>query len=85
VLGPLAADEEAAARLRDTVRVFLETKRSYLETAARLHLHKNTVHYRVRKAEEMRGRPLDDDRVGVEVALLACDRLGSAVLIVPAL
>lgn len=80
VLGPLAGENDAAGRLRDTVRVFLQTKGSFTETAARMHLHKNTVHYRVRKAEELRGRPLDDDRIGVEVALLACRRLGATVL-----
>ncbi|WP_320668760.1 PucR family transcriptional regulator [Patulibacter defluvii] len=80
MLGGLVGPEEPAARLRETVRVFLGTNGSYTETAARLHLHKNTVLYRVRKAEELRGRPLDEDRIGLEVALLACDRLGAAVL-----
>jgi DNA-binding PucR family transcriptional regulator len=80
VLGRLAADDDASARLRETSRVFLETNGSFTETAARLHLHKNTVLYRVRKAEELRGRPLSEDRIAVEVALLACAQLGSAVL-----
>jgi PucR C-terminal helix-turn-helix domain/GGDEF-like domain len=80
VLGPLAGENDAAGRLRETVRVFLQTKGSFTETAARMHLHRNTVHYRVRKAEELRGRPLDDDRLEVEVALLACRRLGATVL-----
>lgn len=80
VLGPLGGENDTAARLRETVRVFIETNGSFTETAARMHLHKNTVHYRVRKAEELRGRPLDDDRVGVQVALLACLRLGATVL-----
>ncbi|MDT7644868.1 MAG: hypothetical protein QOC75_1868, partial [Pseudonocardiales bacterium] len=43
-------------------------------------LHKNTVHYRVRKAEEIRGRPLTDGRLDVEVALVACQQLGHRVL-----
>jgi DNA-binding PucR family transcriptional regulator len=81
VLGGLAADEDGAARLRQTLRVFLETSGSYTETAARLHVHKSTVHYRIRKAEESRGRSLDQDRIGVEVALLACETLGSRVLV----
>lgn len=76
ILGGLADDTEAAARLRDTVRVFLETGGSFTEAAARLHMHKNTVHYRVRKAEEVRGRPLTDGRLDVEIALLATDLLG---------
>jgi hypothetical protein len=79
-LGALATDDEQHARLRTTVRVFLETGRSYTATAERLTMHKNTVHYRINKAEEIRGRPLGADRLGVEVALLACEQLGPGVL-----
>jgi hypothetical protein len=79
-LGELARDDEAIARLRETVRVFLETGGSFTDAAARLHLHKNTVHYRVRKAEEIRGKPFHDDRLDVEVALMACQLLGKRVL-----
>ncbi|GAA5160096.1 helix-turn-helix domain-containing protein [Pseudonocardia eucalypti] len=79
-LGALARDDEATERLRETVRIFLETGGSFTDAAARLHLHKNTVHYRVRKAEEIRGRPLSEGRLDVEVALVACRQLGSRVL-----
>jgi DNA-binding PucR family transcriptional regulator len=75
VLGGLAATDDTTARLRETVRVFLEANGSFTEAAARLHLHKNTVHYRIRKAEEARGRPLGADRLDVEVALVVCDLL----------
>lgn len=75
VLGGLADETDTARRLRETVQVFLQTGGSFTEAAARLHLHKNTVHYRVRKAEELRGRPLADGRLDIEVALLACDLL----------
>lgn len=81
-LGELARDDEGMARLRETVRIFLETNGSFTDAAARLHLHKNTVHYRVRKAEEIRGRPLGDGRLDVEVALVACQQLGHRVLLV---
>ncbi|MGP8001102.1 MAG: helix-turn-helix domain-containing protein [Streptosporangiaceae bacterium] len=66
------------------VRVFLDCDGSYVQAAARLHpctttlhLHKNTVHYRVRKAEEPRGRP---GHVGValRVTALLWRRLPSA-------
>ncbi|HEX4252514.1 MAG TPA: helix-turn-helix domain-containing protein [Pseudonocardia sp.] len=80
-LGELARDDEGMARLRETVRIFLETGGSFTDAAARLHLHKNTVHYRVRKAEEIRGRPLGDGRLDVEVALVACQQLGHRVLL----
>lgn len=80
-LGPLAADDENAARLRETLLTFLAEKGSYLATAERVHLHKNTVKYRVDKAIEMRGKALDDDRFNLELALLACRWLGRVVLI----
>lgn len=79
-LGDLARDDESMARLRDTVRVFLQCGGSYTDAAARLHLHKNTVHYRVRKAEEVLPAPLADNRLDVEVALLVCDQLGRRVI-----
>lgn len=79
-LGELARDDEGMARLRETVRVFLETSGSFSEAAKRLHVHRNTVHYRIKRAEEVRGRPITEDRVYVEVALLTCERLGSTVL-----
>jgi sugar diacid utilization regulator len=79
-LGGLAADEESAARLRETLLVFLSEGGSYLSTAERIHVHKNTVKYRVDKAVEVRGRPLDDDRFNLELALHACRWLGPAVL-----
>ncbi len=82
-LGELAGDDEAMARLRETVRVFLQCGGSYTDAAARLHLHKNTVHYRIRKAEEALKRPLAEVRLDVEVALLACDQLGAGMLTRP--
>jgi PucR C-terminal helix-turn-helix domain/GGDEF-like domain len=79
-LGPLAAEDDQSARLRETLHVFLSTGGSYQETAERLSLHKNTVFYRVRKAQEIRGRKVSDERFVVELALLACHWLGPAVL-----
>lgn len=79
-LGALAIDDDQHARLRLTLRVFLSTGGSYTSTADRLHMHKNTIHYRVNKAEEMRGRSIHEDRLDVELALLACESLGPAVL-----
>jgi hypothetical protein len=79
-LGPLAADEENAERLRETLRVFLETGSSYTASAEILNLHKNSVQYRVQKAEQLRGRSLRVDRPDVEFALRACHLLGASVL-----
>ena len=80
-LGGLAGDTDSIARLRDTLLVFLEERHSYVATAARLHLHKNTVRYRVERALQLRGRPLEDDRLDLELALHACARLGNHVLV----
>jgi hypothetical protein len=79
-LGGLAVDTEAAARLRETLLVFLTERGSYLAASERLHLHKNTVKYRVERAIEERGRPLDDERFELECALVASRWLGASVL-----
>ena len=79
-LGGLAADDEHHARLRDTLLVFLQTGGSYKTTAERLMVHKNTVQYRIRKAEESLGRPVGENRHDVELALKASHWLGSSVL-----
>jgi DNA-binding PucR family transcriptional regulator len=79
-LGGLAGDDEHHARLRETLLVFLQTSGSYKTTAERLMLHKNTVQYRIRKAEESIGRPLGENRPDVELALRASRWLGLSVL-----
>jgi hypothetical protein len=79
-LGDLAVDSTRNEGLRETARVFLQTGGSYTTTADQLFLHRNTAQYRVRKAEEVRGRPLREGRLDVELALLACHWLNEAVL-----
>jgi len=79
-LAGLATDDEHHARLRETLLVFLQSGGSYKTTAEQLMLHKNTVQYRVRKAEESLGRPVGDNRHDVELALEASHWLGSYVL-----
>src|SRR5215468_7187409 len=79
-LGSLADGGDHTATLRDTLRVFLQEGGSFKATAERLTLHKNTVQYRVRKAEESLGRPIGENRLSVELALLASRWLGAAVL-----
>jgi DNA-binding PucR family transcriptional regulator len=82
-LGGLATDDDATERLRETVRVFLNLGSSHTATAERLNLHKNSVQYRIAKAESLRGRPLRTDRADVELALRACRLLGPVVLAQP--
>ena len=79
-LGALAVDTEPTARLRETLATFLGVQGSYAATAELMHLHKNTVKYRIAKAVEARGRPLDDDRLNLELALTACKWLRDSVL-----
>ena len=79
-LGGLATDDGQHARLRETLLVFLDTGGSYKATAERLVLHKNSVQYRIHKAEESLGRPVGDSRHDVELALQASRWLGSSVL-----
>jgi DNA-binding PucR family transcriptional regulator len=80
VLGALAAADEKDATLRETLRVFLSTGGSYAATARLLAVHRNTVQYRVRKAREALGYPLDRRRLDVELALKVCQHVGSPVL-----
>jgi hypothetical protein len=79
-LGGLAAQDDSMARLRETLSTFLATGGSFTSSAQLLHMHKNTVQYRVRKAEEALGRPLSARRRDVELALQACEWLGGSVL-----
>ena len=80
VLGPLSSNTENDARLRETLRVFLHHGASYKAAADQLNLHFNSVKYRVQRAVERRGRPIGEDRLDVELALLVCHRFGDAVL-----
>lgn len=82
-LGGLAEDTESADRLRETLRVFLSTRNSFSATAQLIHLHKNTVKYRVDRAIELRGRGVDEDRLDLELALIACRWLGAAAHVQP--
>ena len=80
VLGPLASMTDADERLRETLRVFLHAGSSFKATAEEMHLHFNSVKYRVQRAVERRGRAITDDRLDVEVALLLCHWFNTAVL-----
>ena len=72
-LGPLGAADETTRRLAATVRTYLDENRSRARTAKRLHVHENTVAYRLRQAEELLGRPLDKRTLELRVALTLAD------------
>ncbi|MFD3731721.1 helix-turn-helix domain-containing protein [Streptomyces sp. NPDC058632] len=65
----MGADSDSAAVLRDTVRCYLDSERSVSMVARTMHIAKNTVLHRVRKAEKLRGRPLSEDRLRLHAAL----------------
>ena len=72
VVGPvLDYDERSDAGLRETLWAFLENSGSWSRTAEALHLHVNTVRYRIGRVEELTGRDLSslEDRVDVFLAL----------------
>lgn len=82
-LGRLALDTPHHARLRDTLLEFISASCSYTAAAETLMMHKNSVKYRVAKAQEERGKPIEDDRLDVELALNACHWLGAGMLTPP--
>lgn len=74
VLDPvLAYDAHTGAGLVETVEAFLACSGSWSRTAERLHLHVNTVRYRIGRVEELTNRDLSTlaDRVDVYLALRA--------------
>jgi len=65
----LGADSDAMRRLRATIQVYLDERLSPMRTARRLGIHQNTVLYRIKRTEELLGRPLEERRVELEIAL----------------
>ncbi|MFD8735240.1 PucR family transcriptional regulator [Streptomyces sp. NPDC059618] len=73
VLGPLLkAGSGSAAMLLHTLETFLAHDGSWARTAGALHLHVNTVHYRVQRIEHLTGRDLSRlaDRLDLWAALV---------------
>ncbi|GHG10892.1 MULTISPECIES: helix-turn-helix domain-containing protein [Amycolatopsis] len=76
VLGPLLAyDAEQHTDLVHTVRVFLECSGSPTRAAKALHVHVNTLRYRIGRAGELLGADLTEftDQLDVYLALRAGD------------
>ncbi|WP_258177246.1 PucR family transcriptional regulator [Streptomyces solincola] len=72
-LGPLGdQDSSAHAILLRTLEVFLAHNCSWARTAEALHLHVNTVHYRIQRIQALTGRDLTklDDKLDLYAALL---------------
>jgi sugar diacid utilization regulator len=79
-LGALAGRGEPATNLRRTLKCYLDRDRSLAGAAQELHIARNTVAYRVQRAEELRGRPINERRMQLHAALTLVDELGHALL-----
>ena len=65
----LAADDDLTTRLTATLRTYLDEHSSRSRTAKRLGIHENTVSYRIKQAEEILGRSVDQRTLELRVAL----------------
>ena len=65
----LAGDDDLTARLAATLRTYLDEHSSRSRTAKRLGIHENTVSYRIKQAEEILGRSVDQRTLELRVAL----------------
>ncbi|MBB4688927.1 helix-turn-helix domain-containing protein [Amycolatopsis jiangsuensis] len=73
VLGPvLAYDAGHGSELMSTLRVFLEHSGSWTQTSAALHLHVNTLRYRIARVGDLTGRDLGRFADRVDLYLAGC-------------
>jgi DNA-binding PucR family transcriptional regulator len=70
LLGPVENwDEEHNSELVDTLAAFLANDGHWRRTAAELHIHHNTLHYRLQRVARLTGRPIDSVTSRVDLAL----------------
>ena len=69
-LGKLAESGPTLDDLRETALSYLDTGRNLMDTARQLHVHRNTVVYRLAKIERLLGRPLDERPFATQAALV---------------
>ena len=75
-LGTLAQTSKRAARLRQTLRIYLAEGSNAPRTAELLHMHRNTVRQRIDSAAELLGYDPEQHRLAVELALELHHKLG---------
>lgn len=68
-LAGLLGPDQKLTDIRDTLRHFLQAGSSRIAAAQALHLATNTVAYRVKRAAELLGRPVNENPVTTLVAL----------------
>ena len=79
VLQPLLdADQRSRANLVETLRCYLDNDASVHKTAEQLHVHRNTIRSRLRTIEKALGGAVADDKVVLQMALLAHELAGSS-------
>ncbi|MDT7751465.1 MAG: hypothetical protein QOD96_5127 [Pseudonocardiales bacterium] len=78
-LGQLASEGRREEELRRTLRIYSTANCSATATARLMNCHKNTIQYRIRSAERLLGRRVEDGSLDLGLALLACRWLGEAV------
>jgi len=81
-LGDLAAPDEATAVLRATLKCYLDNERSLSAAAEALHVARNTVAYRVQRAETLRGREVGVRRMQLQAALALLEEFGDGFIAV---
>lgn len=68
-VGALRGRDRNLAQVRDTVLAYLDNRMNVEATAATLFVHRNTVRYRLQRAEELIGHPLTERVAQVEIGL----------------
>lgn len=68
-LGALVAADRSAGLIRETLLAYLAGGLRLEATAQQLMVHKNTVRYRLARAEELLGHPLTERKLQLELAL----------------
>ena len=68
-LGDLAGAGPALGDLRETALCYLDCGRNLMDAARRLHVHRNTVVYRLAKIDRLLGRPLAERAFATQAAL----------------
>ena len=71
-LGDLAGPGTRNEGLRETLLVYLESNKSFHLAAKELHVHRNTIHYRVHQAIDVLGRDIPADTMRLQLALMVC-------------
>ena len=77
-VGALAGDDKNLALVRETALTFLTNRMNVEATADKLFVHKNTVRYRLARAEELLGHPLTTRPAQVELGLRYLEWFGLA-------